>query len=214
MTFSTPSRWVFSLTPFLFLLWSVSGGAALEPNDVREALPKKTESYLKEGLVTGGDRQIQSGLIKNIRRASNGGYERIVIDIESEKAPYYQVSVEPLNHRMITTIFGGPRLGLDAKKVVDAFRKSLVVSRVELFPKVEEDSWTFALYLKSSTPVEIFELSAPTRIIFDLKSGPATAQLVKKHPHSVNHRKSAPVKNYTPASHPPVDLAPAEEVPE
>lgn len=152
--------------------------AALEPNQVREALPKKTESYLKEGVISGGDREVQAGLVKNIRRAVNGGFERIVIDIDAERAPYYQAAVEPAQRRILITLFGNPRVGLNAKKITEDFKKSPLVSRVELLPKVEDDAWTFALHLRSAVPVEVFELTSPTRIIFDLKSGASAAKPV------------------------------------
>ena len=158
---------------FLFVLFTSTAGAALEPNEVREALAKKTDSYLKEGLVSGGDREIRSGIVKDIRRATNGGFERIVVDIDSEKAPYYQASIDPTQKRILVTVFGSPKLAIQAKKIVDQFRKSALVARVEFFPLIEEDSWTFALYLRTVVPVEVFELSAPTRIILDLKGGSA-----------------------------------------
>jgi len=156
---------------FSFLL--STAGAAVEPGDVREALPKKTDSYLKEGLVSGGDREIRFGIVKDVRRATNGGFERIVVDIDSEKAPYYQTAIDSTQRRILVTIFGSPKLAFDAKKIVDQFRKSALVARVEFFPIVDEDVWTFAIHLRAAVPVEVFELTAPTRIIFDLKGGSA-----------------------------------------
>lgn len=158
-----------SLVPFL-----PAAVAALEPSQIREALPKKTESYLREGTVSGGDREVRSGIVKDVRRAANGGFERIVVDLDSEKAPYYQAAIDPVQKRILVTIFGSPKLAIDARKIVDQFRKSALVARVEFFPLLEEDAWTFALYLRAAAPVEVFELTAPTRIIFDLKAGAAT----------------------------------------
>lgn len=152
--------------------------AALEPNQVREALPKKTESYLKEGVISGGDREVKAGLVKNLRRAVNGGFERIVIDLDAERAPYYQAAVEPAQRRILITLFGNPRVGLNAKKIAEDFKKSPLVSQVELLPKVEEDAWTFALHLRTAVPVEVFELTSPTRIIFDLKNSPSVSKPV------------------------------------
>jgi hypothetical protein len=147
------------LSSLAFSLFISTAGAALEPNQVREALPKKTESYLKEGLISGGDREIRAGIVKDVRRATNGGFERIVVDIDAEKAPYYQAAIDPAARRILVTLYGSPKLAINAKKIV------------EQYPIVEEDSWTFALYLRSAVPVEVFELTAPTRIIFDLKGG-------------------------------------------
>jgi hypothetical protein len=156
----------------LFILSISSAVAALEPNRIHEALPKKTENYLGEGLVMGGDREVQGGIVKDLRRATNAGFERIVLDLDSEKTPYYQAAVEPAEKRIVVTIFGNPKIAFNAKKVVEQFRKSSLVQKVELFPKVEEDTWIFALHLKAAVPVEIFELSSPSRIILDLKAAP------------------------------------------
>lgn len=202
----------FSLRLLSLSLFISTASAALEPNQVKEALPKKTESYLKDGLITGGDRQIQASLVKNIRRAENGGFERIVIDLDSERAPYYQAAIEASNRRILVTLFGGPRLGIDAKKVVDGFRKSSVVSRVEIFPKVEDDSWTFAIYLKSAVPVEVFELTAPTRIIFDLKAGAVASATSSKPATKSRPRASAKVtKKVNPYSARPQPAAESSE---
>jgi hypothetical protein len=156
----------------LFFLSISSAVAALEPNHIHQALPKKTENYLGEGLVMGGDREVHGGVVKDLRRATNAGFERIVLDLDSEKTPYYQAAVEPAEKRIVVTVFGSPKVGFDAKKVVDQFRKSPLIQKVELFPKVEEDTWIFALHLRAAVPVEIFELSAPSRIIIDLKAAP------------------------------------------
>ncbi len=172
----------FVFAPILFVS---AASAALEPSAVREVLTKKTETYLKEGIFAGGDREIRSGLVKGIRRAANGGFERVVIDLDSVGAPYYQVAVEPAQRRILVTLFGSLRLGIDAKKIVAAFKKSPVVSQVEFFPRVEEDAWIFALHLKTAVPVEVFELGAPTRIVFDLKTAPARPVATAPRPKAI-----------------------------
>lgn len=213
-----------SFSTFLFLALTtgvVSAEAAIEPNQIRGALPKKTESYMKEGLFTGGEREIRAGLIKNIRRATNAGFERVVIDIDAEKAPYYQVAVEGSEHRILVTIFGGPRLGLNAKKVMAEFKKSVLIQSVEFFPKVEDDAWNFTLNLKTATLVEVFELAAPTRIIFDLKgAGKVSSPVVSDGVRNAAPRAREKVRTAVPAhsaetsltgSHSPAEF---EEVPE
>ncbi len=193
----------------LLLISTASG--ALEPNQVREALPKKTESYLKEGIISGGDRETQFGIIRDVRRATNGGFERIVIDVDADRAPYYQAAIEPNQRRIVVTIFGSPKLALNAKNIVEQFKKSPLVTRIDFFPLVEEDSWTFALYLKAAVPVEIFELTSPTRIIFDLKGTPAllseTSAKMKSGEIKKTAAKKAAVKKTVPAY--PAKFAPS-----
>ncbi len=154
----------------LVLFFSLSAQASLDGTRVHAVEPKKTQTYVREGLVVGGDRQVTQVEVKEIRRAMNSGFERIVLDLSSRGTPYYQVAVEPEMKRIVFTLFGKPQLGFDPLKVIQGFKKSTLVSRIDLFPRLDENSWSFALNLKVPTPVEVFELSSPTRIIFDLKT--------------------------------------------
>ncbi|MFN7685154.1 MAG: hypothetical protein ACK5QT_07060 [Oligoflexia bacterium] len=185
-----PSGWVRSsvLAGIVISHWSVwstgagavSAAAAVEPQRVFQAEARKTRHYLADGVVVGGDSAIQSVRVKEIRRAANSeGFERIVIDLQASRAdgeptalaraPYYQVSINPEERRLIYTITGKPRLDFDAPKVVAAFKKSPVVQSVELLPAVHADQWSFVLNLKSGRPVEVFDLSQPARIITDIR---------------------------------------------
>jgi hypothetical protein len=154
--------------------------ASIRPESVHTADIEKRQSYLRDGLIVGGDRAIDRVVIKDIRRAMNAGYERMVIDLEGtlngepaaiQRAPFYQIAVNADERRIILTVWGKPKLAFDSSKVVRAFRKSRMFSSVELYPKLEEDSWTFALNLASDRPVEVFELKEPVRIIVDVRAG-------------------------------------------
>ena len=90
---------------------------------------------------------------------------------------------------MLVTIWGHPKLAFDAKKVSSLFKSSSTISSIEMLPKIEQDSWTFALQIKPGESVEVFELSDPVRIIIDTRG-----DIHAKHEVSrVNARpKSAP----------------------
>jgi len=159
---------------------AVSAAAAVEPQRVFQADGKKTKRYLADGVVVGGDAAIQSVRVKEIRRAANlEGFERIVIDLEASRAdgeptalarpPYYQVSINPEERRLIYTLWGKPQLDFNAPKVVEAFKKSPVIQSVELLPPVHSDQWSFVLNLKTGRPAEVFDLSGPARIITDIR---------------------------------------------
>lgn len=174
-----------------FLLIPLSGFAELRPDKVYLAESKKTEAYIRDGLVTGGDRAIQEFLVRDIRRATNAGYERIVIDLEGsrggesvaiERPPYFQVAVTPDEKRLIFTAFGKPTLGFDAKKVHGAFKRSALVDQVTLLPALDEGWWTFSIGLKEGHSVEIFELKNPVRIIVDIRGGKAASGKAGKTP--------------------------------
>lgn len=170
------------LIPLMLLSVLNAGPAqgALKPEKIFLAENRPKKMFIEDGLVTGGDRGIDSVILKDIRRAPNKGFERWVIDLEGfqngesvaiPRPPYYQVAVNPEEKRLIFTIYGNPRFNFNSKKVQAAFKKSPLVSSLELFPKLEEQSWTFSVNLKKGVPVEVFELSNPVRIIVDLKTG-------------------------------------------
>ena len=161
-------------------LFSVSATGAIEPQRVFQADGKKTRNYLADGVVVGGDSAIQSVRVKDIRRAANPeGFERIVIDLDASRAdgeptalaraPYYQVSINPEERRLIYTVWGRPQVDFVPAKVVGAFKKSPVVESIELLPAVHADQLSFVLNLKSGRPVEVFDLSQPARIITDIR---------------------------------------------
>lgn len=154
--------------------------ADLRPDRVFTASPRKNGRYIRDGLVVGGDRAINEVIVKDIRRAANPGFERIVIDLEGnrngepatiDRPPYYQVSITPDEKRLVFSVFGKPKLALDSKRILAAFKKSTVVQRVALLPPIDPDVWTFVAELKTEHPVEVFELANPVRIIVDVKSG-------------------------------------------
>ncbi len=158
--------------------------AAIRPEKVYLAESKKTPIYVHDGLFVGGDRAIQDVIIKDIRRAANPGFERLVIDLEKNQSgeavalprtPYYQVAVSPEEKRLVFTVWGKPNLKFDSKKVKMQFRRSRAVDHLELLPRLEEEMWTFVVGLKTGgESVQVFELSNPVRIIVDIRVGGVT----------------------------------------
>jgi hypothetical protein len=61
---------------------SVPAFAEIRPEKIHVADTNKTKSYVHDGLITGGDRAIDSVIVKDIRQSKNPGFERIVIDLE------------------------------------------------------------------------------------------------------------------------------------
>ena len=165
------------------LLPALSASASIRQDKIRVAELKKTEAYVYDGLIVGGDKAISDVVVKDIRRAENGAFERVVLDIVGtrqgeapaiQRPPYYQIAVSPDEKRLVFTVFGRPRLEFDATKVKAAFKKSRMVSNVLLYPRLDDDSWTFAFELKNGRAVEAFELSNPVRIIVDIRDSELT----------------------------------------
>ncbi len=161
------------------LLVAITGSARAEirPDKIFVADEKKSGFYIRDGLIVGGDRAIDPIIVKDIRRAANRGFERVVIDLSTPpdetvgvpRPAYFQVAVSPDENRIIFTIWGHPELKFNSQKVLKTFKRSKAVKNVQLFPRVEDSSWTFAFDLKGKHPVEVFELSNPVRVIMDIK---------------------------------------------
>lgn len=189
---------------------AAQSSAALSPDHVRVADQKKTKSYLKDGLFVGGDQAVSDVVVRDIRRATNSGYERLVVDLEGNAAgapvvlqrpPYYQVAVSPDERRLVFTVYGNAKLGFDPKKVLQGFAKSAVIQSVELLPRLEPDQWTFALNFKAGSPVEVFELTNPVRIIIDLQANvtaPSVASGALAKPLKLAAKKAVAKKAATP----------------
>ena len=153
----------------LLLIFSLAG-SAVGNTEVYRAEPKKTQVYIREGVIEGGSETVQSVFISNIRRSKNADFERVVLDVDSKQIPSFHISVEPNQKRLLITIKGNAKTSYDAPHVLGQFKKSLLIEKVELFPKLDEQHWTFSIRLKREVPVEAFTLSEPGRIVVDLKS--------------------------------------------
>lgn len=152
----------------------------LDPARIYLAELKKKNTYIPEGLITGGDRRIEKTTVKDIRRANSAGFERIVIDLEtsSEKKvafaqselPYFQVDIDKTNELMTVSLWGKPVLKFENSKVVSNFEKSRNVQSLDLLPRIDDEVWTFGIKLRQSRMVEVFELVEPPRLIIDIKN--------------------------------------------
>ncbi len=157
----------------------------IQPEDIHIAESRETDLFLKKGVISGGDRNVSYVMVKNIRRSlekNKRGYERIVIDLQGNRngdpariirPPFYFVGIKNAEKKIEFTIFGKPRLGFNAEKIVrqtKKLRKKSIIEDLELLPLVEKDRWGFSLKLKKVAGVRVFHLSNPVRIILDIKT--------------------------------------------
>lgn len=152
----------------------------LRPEIVHTADSRKRDQYVKDGIIVGGDRTLDDVIVMDIRRAKNPSYERIVLDIQANRdgdaaavsrPPYYQVAMSPDLQRLTVTVWGKPKLAFNSKRVLSSFKKSELIRKVELYPLLEKDRWTFSIELSGKPGgrgVEVFELSNPVRVILDI----------------------------------------------
>ncbi|MCC7442360.1 MAG: hypothetical protein IT285_12055 [Bdellovibrionales bacterium] len=152
---------------------------ALSPRSVHTADLRKNKVYVDDGIVVGGDRNVNDVVILGLRHATQAGFERFVLDLEGngegdsvaiERAPFYQVSVAPDTRQVVFTVWGNPKIGFDPSKAVAKLKNSSVVKNVELLPVLEKDRWSFVVHLREPRAVEVFELSRPVRVILDIRT--------------------------------------------
>ena len=80
----------------LLLAFATASRADIRPEKVYVAENRKTQTYIKDGLISGGDSTIQDVVIKDIRRAKNPLFDRIVIDLQGAKRRASRYPASPL----------------------------------------------------------------------------------------------------------------------
>jgi len=130
---------------------------------------KKNNRYVQAGVYYGGTKDGTHAVLKDIRWANNGEYERVVIDLEPPKHPYFQVSIENEQKRIVITFWNRTSIEADIKSVLTKLNKSKIVKSAQIYPGLDDELSILSIYLKAATPTEVFSLANPNRIILDLK---------------------------------------------
>ncbi len=168
----------------LFLLMMSTSQAAIAKTPMYRAEPKKTQVYVREGVIEGGEGGAIGGYVSNIRRSKNPGYERVVLDVDGATIPAFHAALEPDQKRIVFTLNGKTKPSFSPENIKKAFTKSALVRSIDLYPKIDEESWSFTLRMKDGYPIEIFYLTSPNRIVIDIKDvvmpGSTAAHSVKK----------------------------------
>ena len=168
-------------------LLSLPTWADLRPERVHVADGKKNKSYIQDGLVIGGDGLVDEITINDIRKSINDKFERVVIDLGGSEngeasflqhAPYFQVAANPEENQVVVTLWGHPKLSFNSRKVISSFKRSSMIKKIMLLPRLEDELWTFVLELKPHSSIEVFELSGslqdrmnqPARLVIDVQA--------------------------------------------
>jgi len=166
----------FSIIALLILLSPTQ--AMLRPEKFQVADSRKVPRYTVDGVVIGGDAAIDQVVVDDIRFSQKEKYERIVVNLIGLKEgapapiarpPYFQVEVSPDQRRVMLSLWGRPQINFDPKIVQARLKKSYLIDKVDLLPKLEPEIWNFVIHLKSGHAVEIFELKSPVRIVMDIR---------------------------------------------
>lgn len=170
---------------FIYILCLIGGlfgatNSSFAASTYKQALPKKINAYLNEGVVTGG-RAGKGYSLLNVRRdlSPKLGMERVILDLGDlegkplmGKASYFQASIEKNPPRIVIDLAQLSRSAVSEAKLKQIFKKSPYVKNVELTSDPEDRSASLVLSLNENMGVEVFEMPSQdkaSRIVIDLK---------------------------------------------
>ena len=150
----------------LFLcLINISHAQDLTNERIRKISGTKKSVYFKRGVFLSSVKKTESKL-KAIRHGykSSNGYERLVFDFETTKAPkVYGYKSE--NEKKIFIDFFNTSLA----KQVQSFGNSKLVDKVEFYP-VGDETLSTEVSLKENYSIDVFFLQNPGRVVIDIKN--------------------------------------------
>jgi hypothetical protein len=154
-----------------FMILGSPARAQFDEAGFRQALKIKRNVYLAEGSFSGGDRMSSDFKISDLRIAANpAGYDRVVLDFAKlERPPFFLIENDPSSHRINVTVYGKVKIDFSSQTAIQAAKKTKSISSLNFLPIVDADRWMFSINTQGSVKVEVFELTAPARIIIDLK---------------------------------------------
>lgn len=181
-----------SLNCFIWISWMFSvffvSSSPSHATSNQRMLGKKLGIYQELGVFSTGDAKQVNDAIKEARLGKQKDFERFVFEFESPKeAPYSEVSLDPKKQQLTVTFFGQSERGKTGANWDKLERSSDLVEKIRAYPKLEGLSMrTFVFDLKSGVRFEAFRLSAPERLVLDLREfAPPAARVLgpeDKHP--------------------------------
>ena len=163
----------------LFLTVAISV-PSLAASIYKRALDTKTDQYITQGVVIGGNSGAGFTLL-NVRRESSSklALERVILDIGDRdgkpllnKLGYFHVSVEQNPSRVVIDLSQVNRSAVSEAGISRIFSKSPFVKTVEMMMEPEDNSAKLVLNTKVPVAAEIFKLpsaSKASRIVIDIK---------------------------------------------
>tara|TARA_Y100000590_G_C15205795_1_gene820546 strand:- start:14 stop:535 length:522 start_codon:yes stop_codon:yes gene_type:complete len=140
---------------------------------------KKTYGYLPEGVFLGGSVKQADFVFSDIQFVKEKGFYRFLIEAEGNqdaelssipRFPAFHLNLDSKRKQMIVTFFGSSKIEVDLNSLRKRILKSPLVHDVEFYPRLEDDRWTFTLYLKKKYPIEVYELKSPSRLVIDMST--------------------------------------------
>lgn len=162
-----------------FLVFSVSHLVHASVN-YRMALSKKTNEYMEEGVITGGE-AIRGSILMDLQRiySAKSKMDRVVIDIGAmspgeslREMGYFHVSVEKKPARIVIDLPHVKALGKSLEDFHKAFYTSPFIDKYRLIANPVDSSMQILLELRRPVSVEVFQVLTSgknPRLVLDLK---------------------------------------------
>lgn len=156
------------------------GSEVFAASPYKQSLTVKKNSYIQDGVFTGGQAGSGSTLL-GVRRAysAKAKLERVIVDMgdkdgksaRPENMGYFQASVDASRNRVVLDLAQLKMSMVTERSLAETFKKSPYVKSVEFTLDPEDKAGSLVLNLKRPMRLETFRISAPgkpARVVMDL----------------------------------------------
>lgn len=132
---------------------------------IRKLSSNKTSIYIEKGIFHNGGVK-QEAILKSIRQSFNPkqGFERIVIDFNSNQIPKVYGHISSLDKRLYIDLFDST-IAPDLQTIAS----TRYIEKINFFP-IESNHLSMEIKLKTKATADIFYLENPGRLVIDLKN--------------------------------------------
>lgn len=157
-----PSFLIISVALFFSLSTSAQD---LMKERIRKLSSNKTSIYVENGIFHNGGVK-QEAVLKSIRNSYNPkqGFERIVIDFNSNQIPKIYGHISSTEKRLYVDFFD-----TTLAKDLQAISSTRFVEKINFFP-IESNYVSMEMKLKTKASADIFYLDNPGRLVIDFKN--------------------------------------------
>ena len=132
---------------------------------IRKLSSNKTSIYIEKGIFHNGGVK-QEAILKSIRQSFNPklGYERIVIDFNSNQIPKVYGHISSEEKKLYIDLFD-----TNLAKDFQTIGSKHFVEKINFFP-IESNYLSMEMNLKTKVTADIFYLENPARLVIDFKN--------------------------------------------
>jgi hypothetical protein len=132
---------------------------------IRKLSSNKTSIYIEKGIFHNGGVK-QEAILKSIRQSFNPklGYERIVIDFNSNQIPKVYGHISSEDKKLYIDLFD-----TNLAKDFQTIGSKHFVEKINFFP-IESNYLSMEMNLKTKVTADIFYLENPARLVIDFKN--------------------------------------------